>query len=120
VLLSAIIHIGIREWYQPDLRYETGGYYSFQDSAVTSLRITNFGHSDAEDVIVVVNFDHPIRDVSIDSRAVAFEITSGKIGDSAMTVSINRLVPEQFVSIFFAIDRKGVSSQSLSMDSLPL
>lgn len=103
-VLSAIIHIGIREWYQPYLRYETGGYYIFQNSAVTSLRITNLGHSDAEAAVVVVNLGYPIRDVSIDSKAVVFNITSGEIGDRTMTVGIERLVPEQSVSIFFAID----------------
>ena len=118
VALSAVVHIGIREWYQPDLRYETGGYYIFQDSAVTSLRITNHGHSDAETVVVVVNFGYPIRDASIDSRAVVFNIMSGKIGDKDMTVGIKRLVPEQSVSIFFAIDHKGTPSQSLPTDFL--
>ncbi len=113
VVLSAVIHVGIREWYQPDLRYEAGGYYISRDTAITSLRITNHGHSDAETAIVSVNFGHLIRDVSIDSKAVGLNISSGGVGEKSVIVTIDRIVPGQAVSIFFAIDHGGIPSDSL-------
>lgn len=118
VVLTAIIHIGIREWYQPDLRYELGGYYIAQNNAVTSLRMKNHGHSDAEGTILVVNFGFPIQDISVDSRAIEFKITSGKIGDKVLTIAIDRLVPGQSMSMFFAIDHGGVPSDSLPTNFL--
>lgn len=118
VVLTAILHIGIREWYQPDLRYEQGGYYKSQNIAITSLRITNFGHSDAEGIIVAANFGYPILDVSIDSSVVSFSIKSGKITEPAITLTIDRLVPQQSISIFYAIEHKGRPTESLPTDFL--
>ncbi len=118
VVLSAIIHIGIREWYQPDVRFEEGGYYISENSAITSLRITNHGHSDAEGIVAVVAFGLPIRNISVGSSAVSFKVNSGKIGDQALAVSVDRLVPKQSASIFFAIDSQGTPRSSLPSNFL--
>lgn len=104
VIASAIIHIGIREWYAPDIRYEEGSYYISGSTAITSLKLKNYGHSDAEDIIMTAKFDKPIIEISIDDRSLTFENISGGKGQSYVSGKISRLVPGQEIFIYFAIE----------------
>ena len=47
LVLTLAGHVGIREWYGADLRYEIGGYYRAQGTAIASLKLQNYGRSDA-------------------------------------------------------------------------
>lgn len=104
VIVSAIIHIGIREWYKPDIRYEEGSYYISGSTAVTSLRLTNYGHSDAEDIVLTAEFKKPLREISIDDRSLTFENISGGKEQPYVCGKISRLVPGQEIFIYFAVD----------------
>jgi len=104
VVASAIIHIGIREWYAPDIRYEEGSYYISGQTAVTSLKLKNHGHSDAEDIIVNVEFNGPLAEISIDDPSTTFVNISGGKGEKCVSGKIPRLVPGQEVFVYFAID----------------
>ena len=68
------------------------------------MRIKNFGHSDAEDIVVSVRFNSLIQDISLDAQGIGFEIIEGTGFDAYVTGKITRLVPKQQVSIFFAVD----------------
>ena len=103
VLLAALIGIGIREWYAPDLRYEYGGYYlSGKTQAIASLKIKNYGHSDAEDIILSVKFNKNVIDMSTNDEATP--IVSTGIGTTNVIGKIHRLVPNQEVFVYFAIE----------------
>lgn len=103
VIVTAIVHIGIREWYAPDVRYEEGSYYISGATAVTSLKLKNYGHSDAEDIIMTAKFNKPLIEISIDDRSLVFTNISGGKGQSYVSGKISRLVPGQEIFIYFAI-----------------
>ena len=113
VLITAFVHIGIREWYAPDVRYEEGSYYISGSTAVTSLKLRNHGHSDAEDIKINVKFNKPLVDISIDDRSVRFEPLSGGIGKNHVSGQISSLVPDQEIFIYFAMDN------SVTTEELP-
>lgn len=64
----------------------------------------NYGHSDAEDIIMTTKFNKPLIEISIDDRSLVFtNISSGK-GQPYVSGKIPRLVPGQEIFIYFAIE----------------
>lgn len=102
--LTVIFHIGIREWYQPDVRYEEGSYYRTGDIAVTSLKLQNYGHSDAEKIKVSAFFPETIVEITTSAPANPFSIESGGKDHKDICGSIERFVRGQSpFYIYFAI-----------------
>ena len=66
---------------------------------MTSLRLKNYGHSDAEDIVLTAKFKKPLREISIDDRSLAFENISGGKGQPYVCGKISRLVPGQEIFI---------------------
>ncbi len=104
LILSTIIGLGIREWYSPDIRYEQGDYYISGKNAITYLKIVNYGHSDAEDVIVNARFKTNINDISVENKSLRLIYLSGGIGNEQVVIKIERLVPSYELSMYFSID----------------
>ena len=104
VILSAIVHVGIREWYKPDIRYEQGSYYISGDAAVASLKIKNYGHSDAENITVAANFKSKLEDISLDKLNLTLDHVSGGVGSNNSVVKIDCLVPDQTAFLYYAVD----------------
>ncbi|MDA8136448.1 MAG: hypothetical protein M0T82_17660 [Desulfobacteraceae bacterium] len=88
VLLTAIIHIAIREWYQPDVRYEEGSWYRAEQTAVGSLKLHNFGHSDATSIRISASFEEKIVNISTSDPAVNFNILSEGMNKNSVTGEI--------------------------------
>ncbi len=104
VLLTGILHVFIREWYQADIRYEEGKWYTSPNIALTSLKLGNEGHSDAEDIRVTATFQQALRDVTTSDPNFPFSISSGGKGQRTLAGSVKRLVPDQSLYIYFATD----------------
>lgn len=104
VILTGLILIGIREWYAPDIRYEEGSFYISGKNAITSLNLKNYGHGDAEDIIISTHFENNINDISIDDKALEVKILNGGIGNKNAIIKIRRIVPDYAISIYFSID----------------
>lgn len=118
VILSAIIHVGIREYYQPDIRFEQGSYYVTNNTAITSLKLKNHGHSDAEDISIYSNFNSKIVDISIDNKSISLITSSGGIGEETVNNTIKRLVPDQEVFVYFAVENNTSGKLSLNRNFL--
>ena len=112
-ILTIIAHILIREWYQPDLRYEIGSYYISGETAVTSLKLKNHGHSDADNIKVNVVFDDIIKDIVLDNKSLAFNIIAGGIGKNFVSGEIARIVQGQELYIYYAINYSDISKNLL-------
>lgn len=119
VVLTAIIHLGIRAWFQPDLRYEEGQWYHSGDLSLTSLKLTNYGHATADNVIITASFQQKIKEVSTSDGAFPFKVTFGGTGQTSVSGTIPRLVPGQTLYAYFAIESapRTVRDQSF-VDSL--
>jgi hypothetical protein len=116
VLLTGLVHIGIREWYQPDVRYEEGNWYRSSKLNVASLRLQNIGHSDAEGIIITASFKESLSDITTSDPSIVFKVTAGGVGFSFVTGNIDRIVPDETVYVYFAIDK---SSPLLSQEQNP-
>lgn len=115
-ILSIIAHIAIREWYQPDIRYELGSYYISGPIAVTSLKLMNLGHSDAEDVKVVANFNEIIKGVTINTKSVFFNILEGGKNTKFVSCEVSRLVSGQEIFLYFEVENKSALGLNLTKD----
>lgn len=115
-ILSIIAHILIQEWYRPDLRYESGSYYISGPIAVTSLKLSNFGHSDAEEIKVVANFKEIIKGVTIDTIAVPLRILAGGKNNNFVSCEIPRLVHDQEIYLYFEVENKSPVGANLTKD----
>jgi len=106
VILGAIvtggINVGVREYYQPDVRYEEGTWYYSGDKAVTSLRIRNYGAADAENIKFTAAFDGSIRNASVSDAAIEFSYDNQE-DLKATTCRIDRLVPKQTAVVYFEV-----------------
>jgi hypothetical protein len=91
----------IREWYRPDLRYSTGGAYLSSKLAVSSVGLKNWGHADAEDVTITAAFADRLIDISPGPMGTRFRVEDGGIGDTFVTGTITRLVPDETAYIYF-------------------
>ena len=113
-ILAAVLQIGIREWYAPDVRYGEGSYYISGTTAITSLKLTNDGHSDAEDIIINSSFNRPIIDISTDDQSTKLAIISGGKDVNYVSCKIDRLVPGQELYIFYAVNYEKISPAELN------
>lgn len=106
-IFAAIITVSgvilVNTYFKPDLWYEEGSYYRSGDRAITSLRVQNYGHGDAEDIRVTVSFPDTILDVTSGEDANPFTIRSGGLGSKAVSGTISRLVPNESVYLYFAV-----------------
>jgi hypothetical protein len=103
VVLTAVINIGIREWYQPDIRYEEGSWYKSGQLAITSLRLENVGHSDAESIRVTASFPEALADIATSDPGLSFRVIAGGLGQKMVTGSVERIVPGEAVDVYFAV-----------------
>jgi hypothetical protein len=81
-ILAVLIGIIYQELKGPDIRYEEGSYYISGAMAVTSLKLRNFGRSDAEDITITAKFPKPLLDISINDRSMKFVSISGGKGQN--------------------------------------
>ncbi|WP_020405491.1 hypothetical protein [Hahella ganghwensis] len=102
-LLSIIIHLGIRFYFQADLRYEIGSYYEFDDKAVTYVKFLNYGKSDAEDVALNVEFPTEITDFSTDNPLASITLKSGGKGQNNFIGQISSIHPGETLTIYFSV-----------------
>ena len=103
-ILTAIWGYIYTQWNKPDIRYEEGNYYHTKNLSITSLQLTNYGRSDAEDIIINANFPVLIEDVASGDPSVYISVLSGGINNQSVVFSIGRIVPGQTVFIYFATD----------------
>lgn len=113
LIFGTILQVGIREWYAPDIRYEEGSYYITGSTAITSLKLKNHGHADAEDIIIYAKFNKPLIEISTGNNALTFQNISGGKGQRYVSGKISRLVPQQEIYIYFAIDNSTSASDEL-------
>jgi hypothetical protein len=106
-VLAAIIGAGsayfMHTYFRPEIRYELGSYYRTGDLAITSLRLQNYGHGDAEDIRVSLSFPETITDISTGGDAIPFEVTSGGKGSKVVVGNIPRLVAGESVYVYVAV-----------------
>jgi|GEM_PF-5842642 hypothetical protein len=103
-ILSALLFIAIREWYSPDIRFEEGSFYILDKNAITYLKIVNYGHSDAEDVIINVKFINKINNIFINDKSLTINYLSGGVGSKDNIIKVDRIVPGYELFIYFSID----------------
>lgn len=113
-LLTVAGHIGVLEWYKADVRYEEGSWYHSADQSLTSLKLTNFGHADAEQVKVSAIFEDSIREATSSREGFPLTTNAGGKGFKTITGTIERMVPDQTLYIYFATDRQEVTTSSRS------
>jgi hypothetical protein len=105
VILTSILSILLILWNKPDLRYEVGSYYQTGDSSIASLRLHNYGNTDAEDVLISISFPKPINDIASSDPAVILTTQSGGITFQYSVLSIRRVVPGQTIVIYISMER---------------
>jgi hypothetical protein len=98
----------LQQWNAPDVRYEEGAYYRPGDEAITSLKLHNFGHGDANDIVITATFPKPLaKQPASDSDAYPFEPTSLAQGQESVTGRLKRLAPDQTLYIYFTVKSLG-------------
>ena len=97
------MHVGIREWYQADIRYDEGGYYVTTNNAIASAKFSNRGHAPAKNIIILSSFPEILTDISLSNSSVNHTILSGGVGKNDVKIKIERLVQGQEVFLYFAI-----------------
>lgn len=106
-IVAAVITLGgtifVYTYFKPDVRYEEGAYYRSGDRAITSLKLQNYGHADAEEIRVTVSFPDTILDVSTSDEGIPFSVKSGGNGSKAVSGIVQRLVPDESVYLYFAV-----------------
>ena len=102
VILTGVVHIGIREWYKADIRYVEGTSYTSSDRALTSLALKNFGHADAEKIRIWVSFDQPILEVTTSDPGLPFTISPDSLGKRKIQGIVERLVPGDTLVVYFS------------------
>jgi hypothetical protein len=106
-ILTVLVQFVVREWYSPDVRYATGGAYISSTLAISSLGLRNFGHADAENVIITASFADPITSISTDQTdqlAIPFESSAGGIGEKVVIGAIKRIRPAETVNVYFLLE----------------
>jgi hypothetical protein len=100
-VLTVLGHIFVREWYQPDVRYATGGAYIHPTLAIANVWLKNWGGADAENITLTASFANPFTNVSTDQTATPFELSAGGTDKKSITGTIKRLAPGELVNIYF-------------------
>jgi hypothetical protein len=99
-VLTLVVHIGIREWYLPYVRYGTGSAYMSTNLAVYSVGLKNESHADAENVTVTAAFADPLVDISTGEMGTPFNLSAGGKGEKLVTGIIKRLVPGEIMEFY--------------------
>src|SRR2546421_707830 len=58
--LTAVVGLFVANSNKPDLRYDEGQYYRAEEGTVVSLKLTNYGGSDAKDIVISTTFPKPL------------------------------------------------------------
>ena len=67
----------LNEWNKPDVRYEEEASYPTGDQLVHSLRLYNYGQSDAKEITITAQFAKPVlKQPSTSDAAMPFTITA--------------------------------------------
>lgn len=106
---TGVINVGVREYYQPDVRYEEGTWYYSGSSGMISLRIKNYGAADAERIVFTVSFDEAIRNASVSDPTIDCRFDDPK-DPKTTTGRIDRLVPGQTAFVYFDVGRNFVGT----------
>jgi hypothetical protein len=93
----------LKEWYEPDTRYGTAGAYLSSTLAVSTLELLNYGKSKDENITFTASFDDPLTQIGTGKIATSFHTSAGGIGEKFVTGTINKLVPNEKVSVFFIL-----------------
>jgi hypothetical protein len=89
------------EWYEPDVRYTTGGAYLSSKLAISSMELMNLGRAKEENITITATFADPLTEIGTGKLATSFDISTGGIGQKFVTGSIKKLAPEERVPIYF-------------------
>src|SRR5690349_21029195 len=77
-VLTILGNVLVHQYYQPNLRFDVGSYYRTADMAITSVKLTNFGNGDAEDIVLTATLPEPlIRDVTSSNDGIKVVTTRG-------------------------------------------
>lgn len=104
------------EWYSPDIRYQEGSYYTLNqgENNITSILLENFGHTEAENIIIRANFfGHKIKDIAISDTTTPFVILTGGINYTYTGIALERLEPTQKIEVYFNIENTTQDIQDL-------
>ncbi len=87
------------------LRYEEGQYYRSGGEAVVSLKLKNYGRSDAKDIIISTGFPKALvkPPTTSDDAYPCTVVTGGGKGEETVSVSVKRLVPDQTLYVYYVI-----------------
>jgi hypothetical protein len=91
----------LREWYEPDVLYGTGGAYLSGNLAISNVELTNYGRAKEENITITATFADPLTEIGTGKTAIPFDISAGGIGQKFVTGSIKQLVPDVRVPIYF-------------------
>jgi hypothetical protein len=95
--------LGIKFYFEADLRYEIGSYYKVEDKAVTYVKFHNHGKSDAENVALNVEFPTNIVDYSTDNPLVVLNKKKGGNGSHNFIGNISAIHPGESLTIYFTV-----------------
>jgi hypothetical protein len=101
VVLSVALHIGVREWYAPEVQYGTGGAYIHPKLGIATVWLKNWGRADAENVMITASLPHPFTHFSTDQATTPFEPSPGGTDNTSITGTIKKLAPGEMVNIYF-------------------
>jgi hypothetical protein len=105
---TGVINVGVREYYQPDVRYEEGTWYYAGGSGIVSLWIKNYGAVDAEKIKFTASFDDIVKGSSVNDPLVEYHsavVITDPEGTKTTTGTIERLVPKQTAVVYFEVRR---------------
>ncbi|MBI1913498.1 MAG: hypothetical protein HYS12_01900 [Planctomycetes bacterium] len=105
VVVSVIIGFLVNDSLKADLRYEEGQYYRSGGEAVVSLKLKNYGRSDAKDIIISTGFPKALvkSPTTSDDTYPCTVVAGGGKGEEAVSVSVKRLVPDQTLYVYYVI-----------------
>jgi hypothetical protein len=101
-LLGTVANVLVREWYSPDLRYSIGDSYYLDDRVAFSCEVKNRGHATAKNIRVYSASQLPLVGYQF-TGDVTSKIISGGIGQNRLDLEVDRLVPGDHFTIFYAL-----------------
>jgi hypothetical protein len=94
----------VAEWPKPYVQYGTGGAYIHPKLAISTVRLTSWGGSDAENVEIIVSFAGPVTDFSTDRILTPFEPSEISPDKKSIKGTIKRLASGETVNIYFTTE----------------
>lgn len=104
VILTVILNFMIFEWHKADVRYEEGQFYNSSNYSITSLKLKNYGHTDAEKITINAIFQENIQDVYVSDQGTKLSIISGGVNKKDIVFIFERIVPDEQVYLYFSIN----------------